>query len=207
MNESISFEIPADVSNLQLPNPALLDYYKDSEARMFWLEGEVDGDTLELVKTIMRINHEDTKYKIPIEERVPIRIFIDTNGGNTQVMRSLISAIKLSKTPVYTIVYCAAMSAGAYILAAGHKRFAFPSSIILVHSGGVGYQGTVEQVESAKKFLDRLDKIDNDNFLASTTVTAKDLKRKGAVDWYMTAEEALSNGIVDRIIEDFDEVM
>lgn len=207
MNEMISLEIPTDISNLQLPNPSLLDYYKDAEARMFWLEGEVDGDTLELVKTIMRLNHEDAKYKIPVEERVPIRIFIDTNGGSTQVMRSLISAIKLSKTPVYTIVYCAAMSAGSYILAAGHKRFAFPSSIILVHSGGVGYQGTVEQVESAKKFFDRLDKIDNDNFLASTTVSPRDLKRKGAVDWYMTAEEALQCGIVDRIIESFDEVM
>ena len=207
MNETISLEIPKDIENLQLPNPSLLDYYKDTEARMFWLEGEVDGDTLELVKVIMRINHEDTKYKIPIEERTPIRIFIDTPGGHTQVMRSLIGAIKMSKTPVYTIVYCSAMSAGSYILAAGHKRFAFPNSIILVHSGNHGYQGAVEQVESAKKFYDKLDKRDNDAFLANTSVTARDLKHKGAVDWYMTAEEALKHGIIDRIIEDFDEVM
>ena len=207
MNEMISLEIPTEIANMQLPNPSLLDYYKDAEERMYWLDGEVDGDALELVKTIMRINHEDTKYKVPVEERRPIRIFIDTPGGNTQVMRSIISAIKMSATPVYTIAYSAAMSAGSYILAAGHKRFAFPSAIILVHSGGVGYQGTVEQVESAKKFFDKLDKIDNDGFMASTSVTAKDLKRKGAVDWYMTADEALQYGIIDRIIESFDEVM
>lgn len=207
MNETFSLEIPKNVENLQLPDPTLLDYYKDSEARTFWLEGEVSGDTLELVKTIMRINHEDTARNIPAEQRTPIRIFIDTPGGNTQVMRSLIGAIEISQTPVYTIVYCCAMSAGSYILAAGHKRFAFPNSIVLVHSGNLGYQGTVEQVESAKKFFDKLDKSDNDTFLSHTSINAKELKRKGAVDWYMTTEEALKYGVIDRIIESFDEVM
>lgn len=75
MNEMFTLEIPKDVENLQLPNPTLLDYYKDTEQRTFWLEGEVNDETLELVKTIMRINHEDEKYKMPIEERVPIKIF------------------------------------------------------------------------------------------------------------------------------------
>ena len=207
MNEMFTLEIPKDVENLQLPNPTLLDYYKDTEQRTFWLEGEVNDETLELVKTIMRINHEDEKYKMPIEERVPIKIFIDTHGGDAQVMWTLMNAIAISKTPVYTIVYCTAMSAGSYILSAGHKRFAFPGSTILVHSGGVGYQGTVEQVESAKKYWDGLDKRANDFFLAHTIIKAKDLKRKGAVDWYMSAEEALANGVIDRIIEDFTEVM
>lgn len=207
MNEMISLEIPKDIENMQLPNPALLDYYKDSESRTFWLEGEVCGDTLEIVKTIMRINHEDAKNKIPVGERVPIKIFIDTNGGDSQVMWSLINAIKISQTPVYTIVYCVAMSAGAHILAAGHRRFAFPGSTVLVHSGGVGYKGTVEQVESAKKYCDKLDKSINDFFIERTKIGLKELKRKGAVDWYMTAEEALECGIIDRIIESFDEVM
>ena len=51
MNDMISLEIPKDLENMQLPNPALLDYYKDSEQRIFWLEGEVGFETLELVKT------------------------------------------------------------------------------------------------------------------------------------------------------------
>ena len=207
MNETLSLEIPKEVENLQLPNPSLLDYYKDSEERIFWLEGEVDGETLELVKTIMRINQEDEKYNIPVENRIPIKIFIDTIGGNVQVMWTLINAIRISKTPVHTIVYCMAMSAGSYILSAGNRRFAFPGATILVHSGGVGYQGTVEQVESAKRYYDKLDKSTNDFFINNTKINPKELKRKGAVDWYMNAEEALSYGIIDRIIESFDEVM
>ncbi len=207
MNEMISLEIPKDIENLQLPNPSLLDYYKDAESRMFWLEGEVDNSVLDLVKTIMRVNLEDDMYNIPIEERTPIKLFIDTNGGDVQIMWTLINAIKISKTPVHTIVYCTALSAGAHILAAGHKRYAFPGSTILVHSGGVGYQGTVEQVESAKKYYDSLSKKANDRLLDDTTISPKDLKRKGAADWYLSAEDALDHGMIDKIIEDFSEVM
>lgn len=205
MNELLNLGIPSNLENLALPSPALLDYYKDSERRMFWLENEVDDCTLEIVKSIMRCNMEDAA--LPVEERLPIKIFIDTNGGDVQVMWTLINAIKISKTPVHTIVYCTALSAGAHILAAGHKRFAFPGSTILVHSGGIGYSGTVEQVESAKKYYDSLNKKTNDMFLTDTNVSPKELKRKGAVDWYMSAEEALTYGIIDKIVNDFAEVM
>lgn len=207
MNDMISLEIPKEIENLQLPNPTLLEYYKDAEDRIFWLEGEVDSSVLDLVKAIMRINLEDDKYMVPVEERLPIKLFIDTNGGDVQIMWTLVNAIKISKTPVHTIVYCTALSAGAHILAAGHKRYAFPGSTILVHSGYVGYQGTVEQAESAKKYYDSLSKNANDKFLSDTTILPKDLKRKGAADWYMSAEDALANGLVDKIIEDFSEVL
>ena len=203
--EGIKIEVPQEIENLALPNPALLDYYKDADKRIFWLEGEVDSSTLELVKVIMRFNKDDEGK--PVEERTPIRIFIDTCGGDVQIMWSLVNAIKISKTPVYTIVYCTAMSAGAHILAAGHKRFAFPGATILVHSGSCVYGGDVEKVESAKRYYDSLGKAANDMFLTDTSVTAKDLKKKGANDWYITAEEALALKIIDGIITDFCEVL
>lgn len=207
MSELLTVAIPGDLETLQLPNPTLLDYYRDEQKRVFWLENEVGEDTLELVKVIMRLNHEDALANIPVEDRTPIKIFIDTPGGDVQVMWSLMNAIRISKTPVYTIVFCNALSAGSYILSAGHKRFAFPGSTILVHSGYAGYQGTAEQVESAKKYIDKLSSTANETFLKNTKVTPKLLKRKGAFDWYMSAEEALEHGIVDKIIESFDEVM
>lgn len=205
MNELISLAIPKTVENLQLPDPNLLDYYKDAGNRVFWLEGEVCCDTLDIVKSIMRCNLEDADT--PVESRVPIKLFIDTNGGDVQVMWVLINAIKISKTPVYTIVYCNALSAGAHILAAGHKRFAFPGSTVLVHSGSCQFGGDMEKVESAKRYFDALGKKANERLLADTSITAKDLKKKGAIDWYMTAEDALENGMIDKIIEDFTEVL
>ena len=205
MNDLFSLAIPQEVENLALPNPGLLDYYKDADERVYWLEGEVGGDTLDLVKVIMRCNIADSG--IDPDKRVPIKIFIDTNGGDVQVMWTLVNAIKISQTPVHTIVYCTALSAGAHILAAGHKRFAFPGSTILIHSGSCMYGGDMEKVESAKKYFDALGKKANDLLLDDTSITAKSLKKKGAVDWYMSAEEAVECGVVDKIVEDFAEVM
>ena len=99
------------------------------------------------------------------------------------------------------------MSAGAHILAAGHKRFAMPGSTILVHSGSCQYGGDLEKVESTKRYYDALGKRANDMLLSDTKIVAKDLKRKGASDWYISAEEAVELGIVDSIVSDFSEVM
>lgn len=205
MMETLNVQVPQDISNMSLPHPGLLNFYKDSENRVFWLDGDIDYSTLEFVKVIMRCNKEDES--IPVEDRKPIKLFIDTPGGDVQVMWSLIKAMKISKTPIYTIAFCNAMSAGAHILAAGHRRLAMPGSTVLVHSGSCRYDGDLEKVESSKKYYDALSKRANDMLLENTKISPKDLKRKGANDWYITAENAVELGIVDAIVNDFSEVM
>lgn len=202
MDNIFRVEIPKSAENLALPDPNLLDYYKDTEERIFWVDGEVDGNTLSVIKSIMKCNKEDVG--VTPEDRIPIKIFIDTCGGDVQVMWSIVNAIKISKTPVYTICFCNALSAGAHILAAGHKRYAFPGSTILVHSGSCQLEGNIEQVESAKKYFDGIAKRANEMFLKDTKVSPKDLKRKGASDWYISAEDALKLGIVDAIVDDYE---
>ena len=85
-------DVPRELSNAMLPDPDLLNYYKDISQRILFLEGEIEEPSLEFVKEIYRFNAVD-KGK-PVEERVPIRIFIDSNGGDVQVMWCLINAIK-----------------------------------------------------------------------------------------------------------------
>lgn len=203
--EALEVCVPNDLANLHLPDPTLLQYYKDVRDRIYWLDGEVCADTLDIVKAIMTHNHEDAG--IPVNERKPIKIMIDSGGGSVQVMWSIINAIKISETPVWTIVYCSAMSAAAHILAAGHRRFAFPGSVILVHSGSISIDGDVEKVESAKRYYDGVSKSANALFVADTKILPRDLKNKGSRDWYMTAEEALERGVIDCIVSDFEEVM
>ena len=195
-------EVPERIANLQLPDPSLMAFYKDSGDRVYYIEDDIDDTTLEIVRVIRRCNAADKD--VPTNDRKPIKLFINSSGGDVQVMWSLINAIKLSKTPVYTIVYCIAMSAAAHILAAGHKRYAMPGSTILVHSGSCQFGGDLEKVESAKKYYDALSRSANDLLLAQTKIPAKDLKKKGAVDWYMTSEDALKYGIVDAVVDDID---
>ena len=204
MDELISnvlLGVPESVANLQLPDPMLRDFYRDEVDRIFWLDGSVGDGTLELVKMIISCNKEDKD--IPVEERKPIRVMINSHGGDVQVMLVVIKAMRMSKTPVYTINFCEAMSAAAEILAAGHKRYALPGTCVMVHSGSVGYGGTVEQAESTKKYVDSLLKRTKDEFLSHTNIDAKTLKRKGANDWYMDEEEALQQGIIDEVLTDY----
>lgn len=194
--------VPESVANLQLPDPDLRDYYRDEHDRIFWLDNEVGAVTLDFIKMIIRCNRED-KGK-PVEERTPIKLMIDSGGGDVQVMLAVVKAMKMSKTPVWTINYCNAMSAAAEILAAGHKRYSMPGCIVMVHSGSCSYGGTMEQAASTKKYVDALVKRANEEFLARTNISAKTLKNKGASDWYMDENEALKYGIIDEVITDLD---
>lgn len=196
--------VSTSIANMQLPDPDLRDYYRDESDRIFWIDSNIDDNTLDLAKMIIHCNRED-KGK-PIEDRIPIKVMINSGGGDVQVMLTIIKTMKISKTPVYTICFSSAMSAAAEILAAGHKRYALPGTCVMVHSGSCSYGGTMEQAESCKKYVDALTKRATDEFVSNTKIDAKTLKKKGASDWYMDENEALEKGVIDAIITDIDEI-
>lgn len=193
-----------DSPTMQIPSPDLVNYYKDLANRVLWINDAIDQDTMSIVKRIMEFNLADKD--IPVEERKPIKILLDTTGGSVSVMWSIIKAIKMSKTPIYTINFCDCLSAGAHILASGHKRFAMPGSTVLIHSGSCMYTGTQEQADNAKKYYDALCKKADNQLLADTKIDLKVFKKKSPFDWYLNADEALQYGVVDKIIEDFTEI-
>lgn len=193
--------VPAEVRDVTLPVPFLRDFYRDEAERVYWVDEEIDSSLLDLVKMIMRCNKED-KDK-PVEERTPIKVFIDSPGGDVLALWSTINAIKISKTPVYTINYCTAFSAAADLLVAGHKRYAMPGTTAMVHSGSCMYGGTMEQAESMKKHFDKLGKKVTDYFLAHTKVDQKAFKKKAPSDWYFDEQDMLESGLIDEIITDF----
>ena len=203
--DNILAGLPEGAANLQLPDNHLRDYYRDEANRVIWIDDQVEGSSLKVVEKILTYNRED--FKVPVEERKPIKIFVDTPGGSVIVMWSIVNAIKMSKTPVWTINWCTAYSAGAIILAAGHKRFAMPGSTALVHSGSCYYSGNQEQVDNAKKFFDKIGKEADDFLLSRTKIDKKTFNKKKASDWYFTTQESLDNGLVDKIIESFDELL
>lgn len=193
-----------DSPTMQIPAPELVNYYRDLANRILWIDDEIDQSTMSIVKRIMEFNLADKD--IPVEERKPIKILLDTTGGSVSVMWSIIRAIKMSKTPVYTVNFCDCLSAGAHILASGHKRFAMPGSTVLIHSGSCMYTGTQEQADNAKKYYDALCKKADAQLLADTKIDLKIFKKKSPFDWYLDADEAVQYGIVDKIIEDFTEL-
>ena len=204
MLDNILVGVEEGIANLQLPDPQLRDFYRDEQERVFWVDDQIDEGLLDLVKMIVRCNHEDKGKSV--EERVPIKVYIDSPGGDVCALWTTIQAIEISKTPVYTINYCTAYSAAADLLTAGHKRFAFPGTNIMVHSGSCMYAGTVEQADNMKKYFDNLGKKVTDYFLAHTKVEPRIYKKKAPYDWYLDEDEALKYGIIDTVITDIDEL-
>lgn len=205
LNDIVLAGISTDVANLQLPDPNLRQHYLDEQDRIYWVDSAIDESTLDLVKFIIRCNRDD-KGK-PIEERKPIKIMIDSPGGSIEILWTLINTIKISKTPCYTISYCTAYSAAGVLLASGHKRFALPGTSVLLHNGSCLYTGQADQVASTKKFFDNMGKSIVDYLLTRTKIDPKVYKKRAVTDWFMTEVEALEQGIIDKIVEDLDELL
>ena len=196
--------IPDSTANLQLPDPELRNYYRDEQERIYWLDSQIDCGTLDLVKYIFRCNKEDED--IPVEQRKRILIMIDSPGGSVEVLGSIIGAIKISKTPIYTCCYCTAYSAAADLLTCGHKRYALPMTSMMFHAGSCGYSGTQAQVDSAKKFYDNMGKRITDEVNSRAKFDNKFLRKLKTDDMYMNEEEALKYEVIDEIIDDLNKL-
>lgn len=197
--------IPSEIANLELPDPYVRQKYLDEQNRIYWVDSEIDESTLDLVKFIIRCNQEDAGKAI--EERKRILIMIDSPGGDVTVLSSIVGAIKISKTPVYTCCYCCAMSAAADLLVCGHKRFALPMTGMMFHMGSCMYSGSQNDVDKAKKFFDGIAKRIYDEVVAKTNFDNKFLKKLKTDDMYMNELEALQYGVIDKIVDNFEELL
>ena len=204
MND-LTIAIPQNLENLQLPSPELLSYYKDIQSRVLWVEDFIDESLMFTVKQILSWNREDVD--IPTEQRQPIHLLIFSPGGELDITFSLIDTIQMSKTPIITINMGNAMSAGLYILLAGHKRYALPNSIALLHSGAATLGGTASQtLASAKSYKNQLDRIKS-YVLDRSQIKARTLNNRKDDDWYFTAEEQLQFGLVDEVVDSIDKII
>lgn len=203
--EPIKIVIPPSVENLKLPSPPIVHYWKAAENRMFYIDFEVDDSLIEISKEIIEINREDKAT--PIESRLPIVLCVNTYGGDLDAAYSLISIIEASKTPVYTVNLGVSMSAGLLILVSGHKRFCMKRSRTLYHSGSAGIQGTYEQIEESKRSYDEMIKMMRDYIMDRTHIDQKMFNKNKNKDWYISDEEQVQLGIVDKIIDTLDEIL
>lgn len=193
------FTIPAEIKEMTLPAPEELTYWEARKNRIFYIDYEIEEDMslIELSKVIVNLNFAERD--VPKEELKPIYIFIHTYGGDVLQSLYFCDLIKNSRIPVYTVAMGATMSAGFYILISGQKRFAFEHSSILCHSGSLGVEGTQSEVDSFyksnKKRLEDIKKY----VLTMTQIPEKEYNKNKNKDWYMTAEEALQYGVIDKI--------
>lgn len=206
LGEMLSISIPREVENLQLPDPTLLQFYKNYENRILWIDDEISEYTLEYAKMIMQWNLEDKQNNIPIEDRKPIKIVFFSPGGDLEVNNCLVDAISLSKTKVIGVNAGVAASSGCFIYLACHERYTFPTAEFLIHQGAGTFSGTYDIVVAAiMNYQRQIEELGQ--FVLSRTKIPEDVFDENfATDWYLSAKEAVEYGVAHKIITDFDEV-
>ena len=203
--KQITVKIPKELENLKLPSPELIDYYKDLNERKIYIDYEITEDLIEVGKQIIRYNIADKD--IPIKQRKPIIIYIFSSGGELQITYSIIAIMQTSKTPIYTVNLGMSYSAGLLLLLAGNKRFALKRSQALIHTGSGGFQGTYEQMEENQKAYKKIINDMKEYILSQTKIDEKLFNKNKTKDWYLSDDDQVKLGIVDKIVNDISEII
>jgi ATP-dependent Clp protease protease subunit len=162
--------------------------------------GDIDPITVnEVIQDIYEINAEDAKKQI-VE---PIKLIINSFGGEVYSGLALIDVIDSSQTPIHTVCHGTAMSMGLIVFAAGHIRQASKYSTFMYHEALYELDGKVAFHKQELKETERIDKICDAYLISKTKLTDKILKphRDKQAEWYFDVKTAQRYGLVDEILE------
>ncbi len=132
-----------------------------------------------------------------------VHLYINSPGGVITAGLAIYDTMQYVKCPVSTICVGQAASMGAALLTAGApgKRFALPYSRIMIHQPHGGAQGQATDIEIQAKEILRSRETLNNIMAHHTGKDVKKILRDTDRDHFMSAEEAVRYGIVDKVIE------
>ena len=164
--------------------------------RIVFLGTEVeDGVANSIIAQLLFLESEDPEKDI--------HLYINSPGGSVTAGLAIYDTMRYIKSPVSTICVGLAASMAAVLLSSGAKgkRLALPNAEIMIHQPSGGTRGQATDIEiharNILKTRERLNRI----LAAQTGRDIEDVARDTERDNFMTAEEALQYGLIDRIID------
>lgn len=160
----------------------------------------------QIIKLIFEFNAEDKE--LPPNQRRPIKLFINSPGGDITEGFPLIAAIELSKTPVYTINIGTWSSMAFLIGIAGHKRFALPYTKFLLRDGSLFAGGSTNKVQDQVEFNKRFEReIVKKHILKYSSMSEAVCDALARVEYHMLPEDAIKHHFIDEIIADINTIL
>jgi ATP-dependent Clp protease protease subunit len=187
--------VPMVVEKTSFGERAYDIYSRLLKERIVFLGGAIDSDVANLVVAqLLFLASEDPKKDISF--------YINSPGGHVSAGLAILDTMNHIQPKVSTVCVGMAASMGAVLLSAGEKgkRFALPNAEVMIHQPSGGAEGMAADIEiTAKQILklrERLNKILAKNTGQKVEKIAADVDR----DFFMTAEEAVKYGIVDKVL-------
>ena len=170
------------------------------KTRSILISGEIDKKMAEkVVSQLLMLEAENDN---------PIRVFIDSPGGDVDSAYAIFDMIRFVKPKVIMIAMGLAASAGALILLAGAKeeRLGFPNSHYLIHQPLSGVRGVATEIEIHAKEIEKTRQKINALIAQETGKSLQQVEKDTDRDYWMSAEEALEYGLISKIISKRDQL-
>ncbi|MDR1177865.1 MAG: ATP-dependent Clp endopeptidase proteolytic subunit ClpP [Spirochaetaceae bacterium] len=164
--------------------------------RIVFLDGEVNDLSADLVVAqLLFLDGQDTEKDI--------NLYINSPGGSVTAGLAIYDTIQYVKCDVQTICVGQAASMAALILCAGTagKRSVLPSSRVLIHQPWGGAQGQARDIGIQAKEILRLKRLTIEYFARHTGKDTERIALDMERDFFMSAEEAVEYGAVDRVLK------
>jgi ATP-dependent Clp protease protease subunit len=170
-------------------------YSRLLKERVIFLVGPVNDMSANLVVAQLLFLEADNPDK-------DISLYINSPGGSVTAGMSIYDTMQFIKPDVSTLCIGQAASMGAFLLAAGakDKRYSLPNSRIMIHQPSGGFQGQSSDIEiHAKEILYLRAKL-NDILAHHSGRTAEEVDRDTERDNFMSAEQSVAYGLIDKVI-------
>jgi ATP-dependent Clp protease, protease subunit len=192
---SMSYSIPIVVENTGRSERSYDIYSRLLKDRIVLLGSEVDDTVASLIcAQLLFLESQDAEKDI--------YLYINSPGGSVSAGLAIYDTMKYITCPVATLCMGMAASMGAFLLAAGTKgkRFCLPHSTVMIHQPLGGYRGQATDVEIHAKEMKRIKSMLNQILVESTGKTLKQVESATERDNFMTPEEALKFGLIDKVL-------
>lgn len=164
--------------------------------RIVLLSGEIDDDLANsVIAQLLFLAAEDPDKDISL--------YILSPGGSVTAGMAIYDTMNYIKPDVSTICLGYAASMGAFLLSAGAKgkRYSLPNSEIMIHQVLGGYKGQATDIEIHTRNILRIKERLNRILSKNTGQTFEKISNDTERDYFMTPEEALEYGLIDKIVE------
>lgn len=163
--------------------------------RIIFVDGEITDMSADLVVAQLLFLEAQNPDK-------DISLYINSPGGSVTAGLAIYDTMQHIRPDVQTICLGQCASMGAVLLAGGakNKRYALPSSRVMIHQPWGGVQGQAVDINIQAKEIVRLKKLTIKYFAENTGKTEKQVAADMERDFFMSAEEALSYGIIDTVM-------
>jgi len=171
-------------------------YSRLLKERVVFLVGPVDEGTANLVVAQMLFLESENPDK-------DIHFYINSPGGSIAAGMAIYDTMQFIKPDVSTLCVGMAASMGAFLLAAGAKgkRFCLPNSTVMIHQPLGGFQGQASDIAIHAKYILALRERLNKLMALHTGKSVEEVARDTDRDNFLTAEEALTYGMVDKVLQ------